>query len=191
MEPSISCDVMLSPTTKEIWDSLKDTFNVQENINRMYNLCEEILSKQGGKPLKEYYSMVEGRWEELSLYQPYPADQALGKHKGSKLKVASFLSGLDAQHESARNQLLTGSELLSLNVTYLRLSRLPAEVEPINEVNEIPALLSNARPSSTYTRGRGTGRDFAGRGRSRNPRTKDNRFFDNCQTSGHLENCPQ
>lgn len=47
---------------------MKVTFNVSE-------LCEDMfLTKQGSKPLHQYYSTVKGRWKELSLYQPFLAN---------------------------------------------------------------------------------------------------------------------
>lgn len=43
-------------------------------------LCENIfLTKQGSKPFHEHYSFIKSKWEELSLYQPYPTGLAMWK----------------------------------------------------------------------------------------------------------------
>lgn len=75
-----------------------------------------------------------------------------------QLKVVSFLSGLDVQYTSAKNQLLSGTELPSLNVAFSRLSRIPVEdiAEPIID-NEKSAVAATTRPSSSSSTGRGRG----------------------------------
>lgn len=128
MEPHISADVVLLDTNYLVFSYVSDSHASHNNINSIYELCEEIFRiKQGSKSLKDYYSFVKGRWEELTLYQPIPQDFATWKRQTERLKEVSFLSGLDAQYGSAKNQLLCGSELLPLNVAFLRLSRIPVQ----------------------------------------------------------------
>lgn len=79
------------------------------------------------KALKDYYSFVKGRWEELTLYQPFPQDFASWKRQTEQLKEVSFLSGLDAQYGQAKNQLLCGSKFPPLNVAFSRLFLIPVQ----------------------------------------------------------------
>lgn len=66
---------------------------------------EEIFKmKQEERTLKDYYSSVKGKWEELSLYQPYPQTLAMWKMQQEQLKVVTFLSGLADHYESAKQQ---------------------------------------------------------------------------------------
>lgn len=87
MEPHISSDVMLLPTAFAVWNSIKETYGLEGNIQRVYELCADIfLIKQGSLPLHERYSFIKSKWEELNLYQPYPKDLAMWKKQREELK---------------------------------------------------------------------------------------------------------
>lgn len=62
MEPHVRCDAMLLPTAYAVWISVKETFALEGNIQRIYELCEEIFfTKQGTKSLNELYSFVKAK----------------------------------------------------------------------------------------------------------------------------------
>lgn len=189
MEPQVSNDVMLLPTAFSVWTSLKDTYGLDGNIQRIYELCEDIfLSKQGSKTLPELYSFVRSRWEELNLYQPYPTDLATWKRQREDLQVVSFLAALDSKYAAAKTQLLTAADLPTLSVVFSRLSRIPIEGE-LSVVGAEPAALvtSSRSPSSSRGRGRGRGSSNSGRGGGRLVPHKDDRFCDFCHSPGHIE----
>lgn len=56
------------------------------------------------------------------------------------MKVISFLSALNSQYESAKNQIITGADLPSLNAAFSRLSRISVDADPIPE-NDQPLFL--------------------------------------------------
>lgn len=153
-----------------------------KNVDHIFELCDEIFrSEQQGRSLKDYYSFVKGRWEELGLYQPYPKDIETWIHQREQLKVVSFLAGLDASYISFRNQFLSGADLPSLSVTFSCLSRIP--VEDTTGVLDSTALTTTIRSSSSSSRGRGRGR---GRGGGRLNKRED-RYCDFCNSPGHVE----
>lgn len=78
--------------------------------------AEVFLSKQGTKSLNEYY-------------QPYPTEIDIRKNQREDLKVVTFLVGLSSTYASTKEQLLTGTELPSLNVAFSSLSRIVVENE--------------------------------------------------------------
>lgn len=54
MEPNVACDAMLLPSAHAIWNFVRETFTSDGNIQRIYELYEEIfLTKQGTKNLNE------------------------------------------------------------------------------------------------------------------------------------------
>lgn len=118
----------------------------------------------------------------LSLYQPYPTDLETWKKQQEQLKVVSFLSGLDVHYVSARNQLLSGSDLPTLNVSFSRLSRIPiAETDlPMENDNVALTTYMQSTPNSNRGKGRGRGRMGGGRGRGRTAYKRDDRTCDYC-----------
>lgn len=84
------------------------------------------------------------------MYQPYPKDLATWKRQREELKVISFLATRNPQYESAKNQLLTGYDLPSLNSTFSRLSRMSMEND-VSETRDGDVALSATTPSTTRT----------------------------------------
>lgn len=160
MEPHITCDVMLLPIAYTVWLSVKETYGLEGNIQRTYELCDNIFHpKQGTRPLHEHYSFVKAKWEELSLYQPYPGDHPTWKRQREELMIISFL----AAHESAKNQILTGAELSSLNATFSRLSRISIETDQPEDQEGGAAILASAQFTAPSKRRRGRDRGSSGR----------------------------
>lgn len=189
-------DVIFLLTAKEVWDSLSDTYAADQNVNRIYQLCEELfVAKQHDKSLPFFYSYIKGRWEEPNLYPPYPTSVDEWKKQREKWKVLTFLSGLNSEYASARSQMLTGSALPSLNVAFSRLSRLGIDSSLATSVPHKSALLSAGRGSNstpTLPSGRGQGRGSGGGrgqggGRGRGRGVSDIRHCDFCNTDGHIE----
>lgn len=108
VEPHINSNIML----------LKFD-NQKKNIQRIYGLwedCRSIPLKARTKSLNEYY-------------QPYPTEIDIRKNQREDLKVVTFLVGLSSTYASTKEQLLTGTELPSLNVAFSSLSRIVVENE--------------------------------------------------------------
>ena len=67
-------------TSKQIWDSLADSFSNQSNVSRVFELYEQIFTtKQSGQPLFEYYSFLKHLWDQLLQHHPFTADVNLQK----------------------------------------------------------------------------------------------------------------
>lgn len=97
--------------------------------------------------------------------------------------------GLDTQYGSAKNQLLSGSELPPLNVALSQLSRIPVQME--NTTKEDLMALAAAKPSSLPTRGRGRGGGAghgggADRDGGRSFVKSEDRYCDFCNVAGHM-----
>lgn len=57
MKPHISEDVVLLKSTHVVFTSVYDSYASDKNVNRIYELHEEVFRvKQQGRSLKEYYS---------------------------------------------------------------------------------------------------------------------------------------
>lgn len=101
---------------------------------------------------------MKSKWEEFNLYHPFTGDLTTWKGQGEELKVISFLAALGPQYESAKNQLLTGADLPTLNATFFRLPRMFVEENQSEEPDGGVAMTVATFPKPSYTRGGGRGR---------------------------------
>lgn len=118
-------------------------------------------------------SRVVGR--SLACINPILRTLRPGNIRKKKLKVVSFLAGLDAPYSSSRNQFLSGADLPSLSVTFSHLSCIA--VEDANGAPDSTALTSTIW-SSSPSRGRGRG---CGKGGGRLSKRED-RYCDFCNS---------
>lgn len=103
------------------------------------------------------------------------------------MKVISFLSALNSQYESAKNQILAGADLPSLNAAFSRLSRISVDADPIPENDDRVALSAAVSSGSSLARGRGRGRTLSGRVGGRSGGKKEDRHCKFCHKKGHTE----
>ncbi|KAL5709075.1 hypothetical protein ACHQM5_019801 [Ranunculus cassubicifolius] len=93
MESKVLTNVQFLPTAKQVWSSLKEMYSHENNISRIYDLFEALFkTKQGDRPLDEYYSTMKGLWEELLLYQPFTIDLEQQKKQREQFQVALLLN---------------------------------------------------------------------------------------------------
>lgn len=93
----------------------------------------------------------------------------------------------NSQYESAKNQILTGADLPSLNAAFSRLSRISVEADPIPNNDDSVALSAAVSSGSSLARGRGRGRTLSGRGGGRSGSNKEDRHCNFCHKKGHTE----
>jgi len=86
MVEKVSVGLMFLCTVKDIWDTLKDMYNNEKNISRVFELYEQNISRVfelykqlftlriGDRSLFEYYSTLKGVLDELNVHQPLVTD---------------------------------------------------------------------------------------------------------------------
>ncbi|KAL3721854.1 hypothetical protein ACJRO7_034230 [Eucalyptus globulus] len=174
MEPSIAANVMFHTTAKEVWDDLMESYSQDKNMSRVYELYEKIFNfKQGDKSLGEYYSALKGMWEELNLYQPITTDLERLKTQRSEFQVAKFLSGLNADLQPVKSQLLAGDRVPSMNEAFCRIQRIVPPSSTLSKDNSAFVAGSGGRGrGGVSNRGRGFGGNHS-RGGGRNGQSSD------------------
>lgn len=66
---------MLLKTIVEIWDTLKEVYNNEKNISRVFELYERLFTlEQGEMSIMAYYSVLHGILDELEIHQPLVID---------------------------------------------------------------------------------------------------------------------
>ncbi|KAK3420744.1 hypothetical protein EUGRSUZ_G01582 [Eucalyptus grandis] len=189
MEPSIAANVMFHTTAKGVWDDLMESYSQHKNMSRVYELYEKIFNfKQGDKSLGEYYSALKGMWEELNLYQPITTDLERLKTQRSEFQVAKFLSGLNADLQPVKSQLLAGERVPSMNEAFCRIQRIVPPSSTSSKDNSAFVAGSGGRGRGGFSnRGRGFGGNRSrGGGRNGQSSDRDSRQCIHCGKFGHI-----
>ena len=125
---------LLYGTTKEIWDTAKETYCSNENTSKLFEI-ESILHDlyQGDMSITQYFNTLTRHWQQLDMFKEhdwdYPEDGIRYKKIIKKRKRFKFFMRLIKNLDEVRGTLL-GSKLLP----YLRnLLKSPQRREPIKE----------------------------------------------------------
>ncbi|KAF3784846.1 hypothetical protein EJ110_NYTH29416 [Nymphaea thermarum] len=182
VQPQIASTITYYTTAKEMWDFLRQTYSQDKNVSKILQVEEELHNlRQGNQDLSQYFATVKATYERLKFLRP-PCKSCYKSHFEPTM-VAKFLAGLSPEYATAKDQMLTGSEIPDLSDAYNRLSRLAISLSQPTGVTPASALAVGGGRShgSTYSaRGRGMGRGTGGRGRFQ---------CTYCGKIGHLEDC--
>jgi hypothetical protein len=75
LEPEVFNNVSYLESSKDIWDTLHLMYSSEENITRIHELYQDMFSlQQGDRSVEEYFSLLQGMWDELNVYQPLSTD---------------------------------------------------------------------------------------------------------------------
>ena len=158
MEPTISSGVMFLSSTKAIWESIHETFSMEKNVSRVYEVYQNLfLLQQVDKPVSEYYNFFKGLMDELNQYHPVTNDIDVLKKQREEFYVSKFLSGLHSNLQSVKSQILAGDgSIPSLSNVYSRVVRVTTKSssssKPIGKENS--ALVTSMGHRGAF-RGRG------------------------------------
>lgn len=118
MQPEISGNCMFFTTTKDIWDTVKQTYSEVKDAALVFEIKTKIHStKQDTMSVTEYYNIMNGLWLELDYYQNLKmkcGDAAAMMMKfveGERLY--EFLTGLNMEFDQGRVQVLRKEEVPS------------------------------------------------------------------------------
>ncbi|KAF5471273.1 hypothetical protein F2P56_011717 [Juglans regia] len=123
----IASNVLYINSAKEVWEKLKTRFAQPDNV-RIYQLQQQLSSTlQGNQNVSEYFTQLNGIWEEMHNYRPVPCCscglctcQAL-KSVGDVQEtdyVFKFLMGLNDSYEHIRGQIILMRPMPSLDKTF-------------------------------------------------------------------------
>uniref|UniRef100_A0A2N9EMG3 Integrase catalytic domain-containing protein n=1 Tax=Fagus sylvatica TaxID=28930 RepID=A0A2N9EMG3_FAGSY len=124
LEPDVFNNVSYLESSKDIWDTLRLMYSSEENITRIHELYQDMFSlQQGDRSIEEYFSLLQGMWDELNVYQPLSTDLQKQQKYREEFRVAKFLSGLKPDLNPIRSQILSGKDIPTVRETYARVRR--------------------------------------------------------------------
>ncbi|XP_026406860.1 uncharacterized protein LOC113302209 isoform X2 [Papaver somniferum] len=103
-------------TAKEVWDHLATLF-FQSNFAKRYQLESDIReAKQGDRDVQEFYSIMNGYWDQLALTEPADLKTVAPYVKyREEQRLVQFLMALRHDFEALRGQILHRNPLPSLD----------------------------------------------------------------------------
>ena len=128
MSPEIMKRYLQLRTAREIWSALAKAFYDGSDETQLFALNQRAFTtKQAGQPLSTYYGELVEIFQELDYRDKFimkdPDDIVTYKKFVARLRVHIFLSGLDAEFEQIRGEVLRKDPLMDLDDTYAYVHR--------------------------------------------------------------------
>jgi hypothetical protein len=107
MEPKIQDLVLHCITVKELWCFLCDLYGGRSNVNRAYDVIQELFrKKQDGKNMDDHYGEFNCLTEELRQIFPITEDVKQMQNQWNRLIVITYFGTFNSAYSSARPQIL-------------------------------------------------------------------------------------
>ncbi|RVW40158.1 Retrovirus-related Pol polyprotein from transposon RE1 [Vitis vinifera] len=156
--------------TRKLWmqDDAQLFLQMKNSINSDINAfhCPE----KGAKSLTAYFIDFKKVYEELNALMPFSPDVRVQQTQREQMAVMSFLSGLPSEFETAKYQILSGSDIGSLQEVFSRVLR-TQNVSSSQHTNVLVAKGENAE-NARRMNNRGGNRAFENRGNYSNSSDK-------------------
>lgn len=119
-------------------DCLEFLYSGKGNLTRIYEVCKSFyrVEKQD-QSLINYFMAFKKTYEELNMLLPFSPDVKVQQSQHEKMAIMSFLAGLPSEFESAKSQILSGSEISSLQDVFSRVLRSESPSPPILPLNDV------------------------------------------------------
>ena len=119
MKPVIGKTYIFLPTTKDVWDVIRETYSDAENTSQIFELKMRLWQmKQGDWEVTEYYTEMLGLWQDLNLNceeeWECTGDSVRFKKKVENKRVFEFLAGLNCELDDVRSRVLSRWPLPSI-----------------------------------------------------------------------------
>ncbi|KAL6311472.1 hypothetical protein AAG906_012053 [Vitis piasezkii] len=167
MKNSINSDIvgLLSHCefVKELMDYLDFLYSGKGNVSRTYDVWNAFhCPEKGAKSLTAYFMDFKKVYEELNALMPFSPEVRVQQAQQEQMAVMSFLSGLPSEFETAKSQILSGSNIGSLQEVFSRVLR-TENVSSSRHTNVLVAKGGNAE-NARRVNNRGKNRAFENRG---------------------------
>ena len=102
-------------------DYLDFLYSRKGNISRIYEVCKSFYrAEKQDKTLTAYFMDFKKTYEELNVLLPFSPDVKAQQVQREKIVIMSFLASLPIEFEIAKSQILSSSEISSLQDVFTR-----------------------------------------------------------------------
>jgi hypothetical protein len=110
-------------TAKEIWESVKQTYSVNQDASRAYQLhCEVISTRQNGGSVISFFGKLQRLWQEFDAITNCTMECTKDVETYTKMqnsqRVYVFLAGLDSHLDGVRGRVLSTIPLPNIQSVY-------------------------------------------------------------------------
>ena len=128
MKLAIGKTYMFLPTTKNVWDAIRETYSDVENASQIFEIKMRLWQmKQGDREVTEYYTEMSGLWQDLDLNckeeWECTGDNVCFKKKMENEKVFEFLARLNRELDNVRSRVLSCRSLPSIREVFSEVRR--------------------------------------------------------------------
>ncbi|RVX05180.1 hypothetical protein CK203_020210 [Vitis vinifera] len=123
MKPTIGKTYMFLPTTKDVWNAIRETYFNAENASQIFEIKTRLWQmKQGDREVTEYYTEMLGLWQDLDL-NCEEEWECMGhsvrfKKKMENERVFEFLVGLNRELDDIKSRVLSRRPLPSIREVF-------------------------------------------------------------------------
>ncbi|KAL6319128.1 hypothetical protein AAG906_011207 [Vitis piasezkii] len=139
-----------------------DIVGLLRNVSRMYDVWNAFHCPEKELNPHAYFMDFKKVYEELNALMPFSPDVRVQQAQREQMAVMSFLSGLPYEFETAKSQILSGSDIGSLQEVFSRVLR-TENVSSSQHTNVLVAKGGNAE-NARRVNNKGGNRAFENRG---------------------------
>ncbi|KAK2980072.1 hypothetical protein RJ640_028801 [Escallonia rubra] len=102
---------------KELMDYLEFLYSWKDNISRIYDVCRAFYRpEKETKTLTAFFMDFKKTYEELNILLPFSKDIKVQQAQREQMAAMSFLGALPPEFDTAKSQILSGTDITSLQV---------------------------------------------------------------------------
>ena len=111
MDPTLIGNFIRFPSARDVWRAVATAYFDGNDKTQVYNLRRQVTRlKQSGRPIEEYFNLLQGLWQEIDFRRPNPMETPKDIETHNSLvqeeRVYTFLDGLDDRLDNARAEVL-------------------------------------------------------------------------------------
>ncbi|KAK2966731.1 hypothetical protein RJ640_024398 [Escallonia rubra] len=109
---------------KELMDYLEFLYSGKGNISRIYDVCRAFYRpEKETKTLTAFFMDFKKTYEELNVLLPFSKDIKVQQAQREQMAAMSFLGALPPEFDTAKSQILSGTDITSLQEVFSRVLR--------------------------------------------------------------------
>ncbi|KAK2970062.1 hypothetical protein RJ640_006535 [Escallonia rubra] len=109
---------------KELMDYLEFLYSGKGNISRIYDVCRAFYRpEKETKTLTAFFMDFKKTYEELNMLLPFSKDIKVQQAQREQMAAMSFLGALPPEFDTAKSQILFGTDITSLQEVFSRVLR--------------------------------------------------------------------
>lgn len=117
MDSALISNFIRFPSAREVWKAVTTSYSDGNDKSQVYNLKRKVARlKQSGKPIEEYYNLLQELWQEIDFRRPNPMEYTVDIEKYNSIiqedRVYLFLDGLDDRLDSVRAEVIVWTRFL-------------------------------------------------------------------------------